>query len=55
VLVAQAAEPLRRLTGQPARQIVDLDTAEHQRLLQSPPQALAPLSIELWLADPDSP
>jgi hypothetical protein len=53
VLVAQAAEPLPRLTDRPARQVVDLDTAEHQRLLLGPPRALSPLSIELWLAEPD--
>jgi hypothetical protein len=55
VLVAQSAEPLPRLTGRPARQVVDLDTAEHQRLLRSVPRELDPLSIELWLAEPDSP
>jgi hypothetical protein len=53
VLVAQAPEPLLRLTGQPARQVVDLDTAEHERLLRSSPRGLAPLSVELWLAPPD--
>lgn len=53
VLVAQSAEPMPRLTGQPARQVVDLDTEEHQRLLRQSPRDLSPLSIELWLADPD--
>ena len=53
VLVAQSAEPLPRLTDRPARQVVDLDTEEHQRLLRRPPSELAPLSIELWLAEPD--
>jgi hypothetical protein len=53
VLVAQSAEPLPRLTGRPARQVVDLDTAEHQRLLLRPPGELVPVSIELWLAEPD--
>jgi len=53
VLVAQSAEPMPRLTGRPARQVVDLDTTEHQRLLRHSPGELSPLSIELWLADPD--
>ena len=55
VLVAQSAEPLPRLTDRPARQVVDLETAEHQRLLLGSPRALKPLSIELWLAEPDTP
>jgi hypothetical protein len=33
--------------------VVDLETAEHQRLLRHSPSGLSPLSIELWLADPD--
>jgi hypothetical protein len=55
VLVAQSAEPLPRLTGTPARQVVDLDSEEHQRLLRSPPRGTVPLSIELWAAEPDRP
>jgi hypothetical protein len=55
VLVAQSAEPLPRLTGVPARQVVDLDSEEHQRLLRSPPRGTVPLSIELWMAEPDRP
>ena len=53
VLVAQSGEPLPRLTSLPQRRIVDLDTAEHQRLITRPPTALHPLSVELWRADPD--
>jgi hypothetical protein len=55
VLVAQSPDPLPRLTGEPARQVVDLDTEEHQRLLRGSPRGLKPLSIELWLAEPDGP
>ena len=53
LLVAQSTGPLPRLTDRPARQLVDLDTAEHQRLLRRSPSGLAPLSIELWVAEPD--
>ena len=52
VLVAQSGEPLPRLSTAPQRQVVDLDTHEHQRLLTGSPRDLAALSIELWLADP---
>jgi uncharacterized protein (DUF697 family) len=52
VLVAQSDEPLPRLTGAVQRQVVDLDTVEHQRSLIGSPRGLAPLSIELWVAVP---
>jgi hypothetical protein len=52
VLVAQSGEPLPRLTSAPQRQVVDLDTWEHRRLLEGSPRGLAPLSIELWVALP---
>lgn len=53
VLVAESGDPLPGLTSAPARRIVDLDTAEHQRLLLSVPTGLTPLSVQLWRADPD--
>ena len=53
VLVAQSGQPLPELTGNPQRQIVDLDTSEHRRQLMHPPTGLAALSVELWRADPD--
>ena len=53
VLVAQSGESLPGLTRAPRRQVVDLDTEEHQRLLLSVPTGLTPLSVELWRADPD--
>ena len=53
VLIAQSGLPLPGLTGDPQRQVVDLDTQEHARLIMSPPRHLVPLSIELWRADPD--
>jgi hypothetical protein len=53
VLVAQSGESLSGLTRGPRRQVVDLDTEEHQRLLLSVPTGLTPLSVELWRADPD--
>lgn len=52
VLVAQSGEPLPRLTTAPQRQVVDLDTKEHRRILMSSPRDLADLSIELWIAEP---
>ena len=55
VLLAQSAEPLPRLTGRPARQVVDLDTEEHRRFLLGSPRSLIPLSVDLWLAEPDGP
>ncbi len=53
VLVAQSGDPLPGLTGSPQRQIVDLRTQEHQRLLVTVPTGLTPLSVQLWRADPD--
>jgi hypothetical protein len=53
VLVAQSGDPLPGLTGKLPRRIVDLETAEHERLLLSVPTGLTPLSVELWRADPD--
>lgn len=53
VLVAQSGDPLPRLASAPQRQVVDLDTHEHDRLLTRPPLALMPVSVELWRADPD--
>ena len=53
VLVAQSGDPLPRLTDRPQRRIVDLDTAEHRRMITTRPTGLDPLSIELWRADPD--
>jgi hypothetical protein len=55
VLVAQSGDPLPRLTGAPQRQVVDLDTEEHDRQLARPSDTLVPLSVELWRADPDQP
>jgi hypothetical protein len=52
VLVAQSGEPLPKLTDAPQRQVVDLDTAELQRLLTGSPRDLASLSVELWVARP---
>jgi hypothetical protein len=53
VLVAQSGQPLPELTSRPQRQIVDLDTREQRRELMRPPTGLAPLSVELWRAEPD--
>ena len=53
VLIAQSGRPLPGLTGDPQRQVVDLDTQEYARLIMSPPRHLVPLSIELWRAEPD--
>jgi len=52
VLVAQSGEPLPGLTAAAQRQVVDLDTSEHQRSLTGSPHGLAPLSVELWVAVP---
>ena len=53
VLVAQSSRAAAR-ADRPhrQRQVVDLDTGEHQRLITRPPRGLDPLSVELWLADP---
>jgi hypothetical protein len=53
VLVATDGRPLPELTGRPQRQIVHLDTEEQRRQLTHPPTGLAPLSVELWRAEPD--
>jgi hypothetical protein len=53
VLVAQSGQPLPGLTSAPQRQIVDLVTAEQQRLLTRAPTSTIPLSVQLWRADPD--
>jgi hypothetical protein len=52
VLVASSGEPLPGLTAAAQRQVVDLDTSEHQRSLTGSPHGLAPLSVELWVAVP---
>jgi hypothetical protein len=53
VLVAQSGEPLPRLTSEPQHQVAALDTHEHQRLLTTRPRDLAPLRVEIWVADAD--
>jgi hypothetical protein len=50
VLVAQSAEPLPRLTAAPQRQVLDLSTAEHERLLTRRPAHLVSLTVQIWLA-----
>jgi hypothetical protein len=50
ILVAPAADPLRRFTGAPPRRIVLLNASEHARPLEHRPTGLTGLRLELWLA-----
>jgi hypothetical protein len=53
VLVAQSGGPLPQLTSAPQRQVADLSTTEHERVLTRRPTGLTQLRVQIWVADAD--